>query len=40
MSVKSRWASSKKKTIVGLSGSPISGSVSNSSDSSQSRKVA
>ena len=38
-SEKSRWASSKKKTSLGLSRSPASGSCSNSSDNSQSRKV-
>ena len=35
-----KCASSKKKTITGLSGSPTSGNVSNSSESSHSRKVA
>ena len=38
-SLNSRWASSKKNTIFGLSGSPTSGSCSNSSDSIHSRKV-
>ena len=35
----SRWASSKKNTSLGFSGSPTSGSVSNSSLSSHSMKV-
>ena len=39
-SVKSRCASSKKKTSFGLSGSPTSGRCSNSSDSIHSRNVA
>ncbi|MNU73311.1 hypothetical protein D3C71_627900 [compost metagenome] len=39
-SLNSRWASSKKKASFGFSGSPISGSCSNSSDSIHSRKVA
>ena len=39
MPLNSRWASSKKKTIRGFFGSPISGRVSNSSESIHSRKV-
>mmetsp|Transcript_59443 Transcript_59443/g.140599 ORF Transcript_59443/g.140599 Transcript_59443/m.140599 type:complete len:294 (-) Transcript_59443:2084-2965(-) len=39
-SLNSRWASSKKNTNFGLSRSPTSGSVSNSSDSIHSRKLA
>ena len=39
-SVKRRCASSKKKTSFGLSRSPTSGSVSNSSDSIQTRNEA
>ena len=39
-SLNSRCASSKKNTSFGLSRSPTSGSCSNSSDSSHSRKVA
>ena len=35
----SRWASSKKNTSFGFSGSPVSGSCSNSSASIQSRNV-
>ena len=40
VSLNSRWASSKKKTRRGFSGSPTSGICSNSSDSSHSRKAA
>ena len=36
----SRWASSKKNTSLGFSGSPTSGRASNSSDSIHNRKVA
>ena len=36
----SMWASSKKNTIRGLSRSPASGRISNSSDSIHSRKLA
>src|SRR5574343_1357960 len=39
-SLNSRWASSKKNTSLGFSGSPISGNCSNSSDNIHSRKVA
>ncbi|MDT4874231.1 hypothetical protein FQZ97_1095190 [compost metagenome] len=39
-SLNSRWASSKKNTSLGFSGSPISGRVSNSSESIHSKKVA
>jgi hypothetical protein len=39
-SLNSRWASSKKKASLGLGRSPASGSCSNSSASSQSRKQA
>ena len=40
MSLNSRWASSKKNTNFGLSKSPASGSVSNSSESIHSRNIA
>ena len=40
MSLKSRWASSKKNTSFGCGRSPASGSVSNSSDSIHSNAVA
>ena len=40
MSLKSRWASSKKKTNLGLSASPTSGSFSKRSESIHSRNIA
>ena len=39
-SLNSKWASSKKKTSFGFSGSPTSGRRSNSSDNNQSKNVA